>query len=365
MEKSLPTSRKEWPKVRQELLLRRGARKHPCPLSCCCSPAQAGQRMAAGRCCGAGSAVHCGACSSVLEQWDSHAREQRAPTGLSVFCTARGWREPSQLLDHQNNLGKQLQWGTGGQDAAGTPSHHLLRPSGRAGGQQRPSARMQAVQWPHAGRCNCPCIVGCGTGCSGQASGRRARPSHSAAGAARLQRVPPRGTLAALGLCRKKENKEEQCLQTPGPAAIPSQEGLAGLGVWRRKENKEEQCLQTPGKREQGRAVPLDPGKCREHPWSGKAGRAGGVQGKREHERAVPADPGFRSHPWWGLPTGKLWCRRWRLITPFPCWLLAISVAAAGRQHRTPSAPCWAPGPLHPAASLGPFVFTRVVFFPA
>lgn len=38
---------------------------------------------------------------------------------------------------------------------------------------------MQALQWPHAGRCNCPSIVSCGTGCSGQASRRRARPSHS------------------------------------------------------------------------------------------------------------------------------------------------------------------------------------------
>lgn len=81
---------------------------------------------------------------------------------------------------------------------------------------------MRAVQWPHAGRCNCPSIVGCGTGCSGQASRRRARPSHS-----RVSRQP--GSAASLlgqrwqgwWVSREKENKEERCLQTPGPAAIP------------------------------------------------------------------------------------------------------------------------------------------------
>lgn len=46
MEKSLATSRQEFcPKVNQELLLKRGAWKHPCPLPCCCSPPRARQGM--------------------------------------------------------------------------------------------------------------------------------------------------------------------------------------------------------------------------------------------------------------------------------------------------------------------------------
>lgn len=103
---------------------------------------------------------------------------------------------------------------------------------------------MQALQWPHAGRCNCPSIVGGGTGCSGQASRRRARPSHS--------------------------------------------------------------------------RVPGQPGS------SGRAGRAAGCAGRRRTRKSSASRA--HSHPCRGFPRGaRAALRRWRLITPLPCWLLAIS----------------------------------------
>lgn len=119
---------------------------------------------------------------------------------------------------------------------------------------------MQAVQWPHAGRCNCPCIVGCGTGCSGQASRRRARPSHS--------RVPGQ----------------------PGSAASRLGEGWQGWGCAGKRRTRKSSASWVP------------------------------------QPSLVEASHGERG----------LSCRRWRLITPFPCWLLAISLAAGGQAGSHP-----------------------------
>lgn len=66
-------------------------------------------------------------------------------------------------------------------DAAGMPSHHLLRPWGRARGPGTLGwdAGSTADLCCHAGRCNRPSTVGCKAACSRQASRQCAQPSRS------------------------------------------------------------------------------------------------------------------------------------------------------------------------------------------
>lgn len=168
-------------------------------------------------------------------------------------------------------------------DAAGMPSHHLLRPWGRARGPGTLGwdAGSTADLCCHAGRCNRPSTVGCKAACSRQASRQCAQPSRS--------HIP--------GL--------------PGSAVSTLREG------WRAPRGG---CA---GKRRARK-------RSASRPWVPQPSPVGASHGGQE------------------LPG-----RRWRQITPFPCQLLPISVAATGRRDCTLSVPCrgavkkgsWPPSP--------------------
>lgn len=99
-------------------------------------------------------------------------------------------------------------------------------------------------------------------------------------------------------------------------------------------------------------------------PRGGLAGLLG-VQGKGEQARALLQSPGLPQPCPAGVPPGSPGCgARYRgPITPFPRWLLAISVAETGRQDRTPSRGVLAPFTPQPASAR--LFLHGLVFFPA
>lgn len=294
MDKSLATSRQElWPKVSWELLLKRGCLKASLSPSLLPLPPQARQRMAAGRSSGAGTAV-----GLVPRIWNNGI----AMPGSSVprqgcFLHSTGEKGTIPIAGSLEQLGQAAAAGHWWPGCSWDTIPPPPPAKWQGWGWQGPSARMQAVQWPHAGRCNCHSIV--------TAAGQVAPGSEQAACPAV---TPP-------------------CPRADRPRRLPPRGGLAGLV---------------------------------------------GVRGKGEEQgRSVPPYPGSHSRPRWGCPRGA------RAVVPALAADNAVSSLAAryqrGGDGQTPPHPersvLGSVGkgsrPPSPPASLGPFVFTRLVFFPA